>query len=518
MDGLTLYKIVSYIDQLTNKTLNGIYLNGDIVYLPIFYDNRHLHLTFDTLKGEIYFSDDSIMNNPIFKKLSNSKLITVKQRGYDRIFYLKIAKGKRSSGFEFYKIVFEVVGGNSNLFILDENNNILYKLNDKNIDKDRELKIGERYQPYKSNKIMNLDNVNYDKFKVFEELEGFYKKTSEYANNLYKSLNKDLEKVVNTLKGYLNDGYLYIDNTGACFPFPITDQVSKIAIHEYSGRTDSGNDSNIQKYSKKIDNMISKKIDLLNKVKKDLENAKGYEKLLWTADIIKSNLYRLDEALNTGIFYRYTEEGFEKVKLQIAEGNVTEYIDKLYKKSKKLERSIPILTKRIAEIEGEILFLEEVKFYLLNGGIQEGELSFILGDKKFDKIKEKAMKKTISRYYTYRKGDNVLYIGKNSLGNDEILKIADKDDIWFHVQGVPSSHVILKNRDDISEDDISEVCQITAFYSKLSGESKVWVDYTKRKYVRKVKGAPSGFVLYDNFKSMLVKPATPETLKYEKVD
>lgn len=38
-----------------------------------------------------------------------------------------------------------------------------------------------------------------------------------------------------------------------------------------------------------------------------------------------------------------------------------------------------------------------------------------------------------------------LWIGTSAIDNWRIIECSDKDDMWFHVEGVPSCHVILKN-------------------------------------------------------------------------
>ncbi|MDV7400894.1 NFACT RNA binding domain-containing protein, partial [Arthrospira platensis SPKY1] len=41
-------------------------------------------------------------------------------------------------------------------------------------------------------------------------------------------------------------------------------------------------------------------------------------------------------------------------------------------------------------------------------------------------------------------GKWVLWIGKNAQSNDELLRYAHKDDLWFHARGVAGSHVLLR--------------------------------------------------------------------------
>jgi len=39
-----------------------------------------------------------------------------------------------------------------------------------------------------------------------------------------------------------------------------------------------------------------------------------------------------------------------------------------------------------------------------------------------------------------------LYIGKNAIGNDEIIKICHQDSLWFHINEISSAHMILDSR------------------------------------------------------------------------
>jgi predicted ribosome quality control (RQC) complex YloA/Tae2 family protein len=43
---------------------------------------------------------------------------------------------------------------------------------------------------------------------------------------------------------------------------------------------------------------------------------------------------------------------------------------------------------------------------------------------------------------------NIL-IGRNAIGNDTIIKIANQNDIWFHFCNISGPHIILQNTGDI---------------------------------------------------------------------
>jgi len=67
------------------------------------------------------------------------------------------------------------------------------------------------------------------------------------------------------------------------------------------------------------------------------------------------------------------------------------------------------------------------------------------------------------------------------------------------------SHVVIKYKGEEITDEIFEAAsQLAVYFSDSSGGSKVSVDYTKCKNVKKPKGTPPGFVIYDNFKTIIV--------------
>ena len=88
--------------------------------------------------------------------------------------------------------------------------------------------------------------------------------------------------------------------------------------------------------------------------------------------------------------------------------------------------------------------------------------------------------------------------------------MAASDDIWFHAQGCPGSHVVLKREgrsENPSRQALAEAAAVAAYWSKARGASKVGVSYTEAKYVRKPKGAPPGTVTIRHEKLLTVPPA-----------
>ena len=86
------------------------------------------------------------------------------------------------------------------------------------------------------------------------------------------------------------------------------------------------------------------------------------------------------------------------------------------------------------------------------------------------------------------------------------MKIADKYDLWLHAKDIPGSHVIIKGISPFPDSVINRAAQIAAFYSKARLDSKVNIDYTEKRFVKKPTGSKPGFVTYTNQKTISASP------------
>jgi len=97
-----------------------------------------------------------------------------------------------------------------------------------------------------------------------------------------------------------------------------------------------------------------------------------------------------------------------------------------------------------------------------------------------------------------------ILIGKNAQMNDILtFEIANDNDLWFHVSGVPGSHVIIRKKDEeIPKDIIKKASELAVKNSKAQG--KVKVIYTERKNVTKNNNHRIGQVSVDYNKSNFI--------------
>jgi predicted ribosome quality control (RQC) complex YloA/Tae2 family protein len=93
----------------------------------------------------------------------------------------------------------------------------------------------------------------------------------------------------------------------------------------------------------------------------------------------------------------------------------------------------------------------------------------------------------------YRTSDGLeVWVGKSDEGNDYLTtKLANGNDWFFHVEGYPGSHTILRTggRKDPPQESVLEAAELCAHFSKLKDARKLDVHVAPIKQVHKPKGA-----------------------------
>ena len=113
------------------------------------------------------------------------------------------------------------------------------------------------------------------------------------------------------------------------------------------------------------------------------------------------------------------------------------------------------------------------------------------------------------RRITTPEGWEILY-GENSTSNDYLTqKVAKPNDVWLHARSITGAHVVIRTGGHSGEAPpkvLLEGARIAAVNSDAKHSSLVSVDHTKRKFVRKPKGSPAGYVIYRMEKTIDVQP------------
>jgi predicted ribosome quality control (RQC) complex YloA/Tae2 family protein len=104
-------------------------------------------------------------------------------------------------------------------------------------------------------------------------------------------------------------------------------------------------------------------------------------------------------------------------------------------------------------------------------------------------------------------------VGRTEADNDRLsLKLARPGDWWFHVRGMPGSHVVLQGPDGEEPDRKTResAAAIAAHHSKARGGGVVAVTCTRARYVTKPPGAKPGTVQVRKEIVLKVRPAPGE--------
>ncbi|HEY8344162.1 MAG TPA: NFACT family protein [Bacillota bacterium] len=184
-----------------------------------------------------------------------------------------------------------------------------------------------------------------------------------------------------------------------------------------------------------------------------------------------------------------------------------------FKRYSKAKKARVLAAEQLAKTEREVEYLESLENTLWDL-LSPQELAEVEDELceagLWRKEKKKARPSTTAskpHVYTSSTGWKIL-IGRNNKQNDLLtMKMASPRDLWFHAQKIPGSHVVVRTQGKaVDEQTILEAASLAAFHSKARNSSKVPVDYTEKRYVRKPTGAKPGFVLYENFKTIIVDP------------
>jgi predicted ribosome quality control (RQC) complex YloA/Tae2 family protein len=263
-----------------------------------------------------------------------------------------------------------------------------------------------------------------------------------------------------------------------------------------------------------ITNRLDRCYKKLEKLSGELQEAADSEKYKIYGDLIMSNIY-------------YLQKGEEKVKLQNYYSPEAEYIEirmdtrlspsanaqRYYKHYNKSKNAVNKINVQIEENKQEIMYLE-TQLDNLDKCTEELELEEIrneLAEQGYAKarktVKNKKVKASKPMHFISSTGFEI-FVGKNNVQNDYLtLKFAVNQDLWFHTKDIPGSHVIVKtDGKEVDDETLLEAANLAAFYSKGKMSSKVPVDYTRRKNVKKPNGAKPGMVIYENNLTIYITP------------
>lgn len=234
-----------------------------------------------------------------------------------------------------------------------------------------------------------------------------------------------------------------------------------------------------------------------------------------SADMLMANLYNIPNGSNKIMLPNLYSESPDDNLLTIdldPRLSPLENARAYYTKYNKLKRAQESLREQLSQCAQDITYLDSILV-----AIEHGTLAAELLDIRLELINAGYIKPLTKRRMptppsmpltAKAPGGLTILVGKNNRQNDIVtFKQAQPNDIWFHTKDIPGSHVILRiGSEEPTLSAIEAAAHLAAYYSKAGQSTKVPVDYTKRRYVKKPSGAKPGFVIYTHQQTIYITP------------
>ncbi len=261
---------------------------------------------------------------------------------------------------------------------------------------------------------------------------------------------------------------------------------------------------------------------LLAQIEKRLEEARrkvlGLERELRQAR--KPEAVR---ALGDLILARLSEipRGSERMSVLDFEGNAmeieldpsispSENADRYYRQAARLQRATSTLPERIRDAEDAVEKWRDLREKTQRGEVLPTALAHALGPTRRLRVGSSGQE---ARALPYRRfissGGLEIRVGRGAGDNDELtFRHSAPDDVWLHARQASGAHVILRWQGEGSPppQDLAEAASLAALHSSARHSGSVAVAWTRRKYVRKPRGASPGTVRPEREETVLVAP------------
>lgn len=577
LDGLTLHALLDDLDQtLRNGRIMKIYQpDRRTISMNIRLPGRNetLVVSADPVYPRIHTTDadwENPISPPAFcmllrKYLEPSRILKIEQHGFDRVAQI-IFEGMAPDGSPCeYRLILEIMGRQSNILLVNEAGIILDAIIRKTPAEaavDRILAPGEPYQfppdhGKKDPSLISHDELHTDLrladpnlplWKTLQDtLQGLSKLAAEEIlfragldpkvlradtddqdwKNIIQAAQRVVGEVTQRQAGSFitapkEDFAAYDVTLYPCEAYP---SINQLVDFFYTGRVKKADleqaKSQLRRVLKRHLERVEKKEGLQRQTIADAEQAHTWRRL---GELITANLHLISPGARSAKVVDYHDPNLAEITIELDPMlSPSENAQAMFKKYNKAKKSLDITLEQLEKTTAEKHYLEETLTHVeladSVGTLQEikHELEREGYMKPPNKGQSRSKAAPVSEPEKFRLGDgSLILVGRNNRQNDNLtFRTAAPTDLWFHAQNIPGSHVILKAEGNPTDEAIIAAAVLAARHSKAKDSPKVPVDYTQRRHVRKPSGAKPGFVLYENFQTVIVDPHTE--LKLDKL-
>lgn len=487
------------------------------------------------------------------KHIVGGRVASIRQVLADRILEIEIEHRDELGDPARKKLICEFMGKHSNLIFVDEGGRIIdsaRRVNDQ-ISSVREVLPGLRYELPPAHGKLNYDSVTADALYdamagmngrlhklIAQTVSGMSTQTarelafraagSEEAHSDEIDLRACCQSIADNLRaipGHVAPAVL-LDDDGAPLDIVAFEYRSRAhlraerypTISEAADAFYRTRDMNerIQQKSAAIHRTLKKNIERLERKlalqREALLGSERMEEYRLKGELLTANLHLAQKGMKSVDLPNYYEPDMPQLTVELDEklspGQNAQKYFKLYQKARNAKT---LAAEQIEKTSAELNYLEG-QMDNLSKCREESELYELRQElEKFGYVKPNRSRRQMKQLppskpmkFTAPSG-RVVLVGKNNLQNDKLTFTAQPDEVWLHAKDMPGSHVIIvdPNPDDAT---IGWAARLAAAYSKGGASSRVPVDYTLRRYVKKPGGAKPGFVIYTHQRTLSVEP------------
>lgn len=498
--------------QLRGKNKTGLIVNKQLL-ISSKLDSPRIHL----LTKKI--SNPEVPNNfcmLLRKYIERGIIKNIIQHENDRLIELHITACNELDDENTFILIFEIMGRNSNLILLNSDFSIIDALRKlpPSFDNLRTIIPHAKYLYPESNKNINP---------FFDEIPLLLDSMQGVSKQLLNSL-KELE--INQIKDFLNQKISPViyktEKKLDFYAYPLSSEYEVISHHEtlslmleeYYNESLKTVNFNAVELEKTIHKEAKKAAIKYQNLVEDLEKAHENTKYSNIGILLQSNLYKVKKGDKSVIVNDYFHNN-EEIEIQLNPLlDPSSNLKVIFNKAKKASKAIIEINKQIEKVLNEIHYLNTILFQISianNNDLEEIKQELSLNGYLKTNIKYKKKQQKLD-FLTYNVDGITIYVGKNNTQNDYLThKLASSNDYWFHVQKLSGSHVIVRipenNPDyEMSEKLIRTAANLAAYYSTGRTSSSVPVDYTKVRYLKKVPGMKGSFVTMIGQKTIYIDP------------
>ena len=576
IDGIYLYSLVQDLKKsILNSKIDKINQpEKDEIIITLRKERKNLKLLISASPKYPRFNLTTVIKSnplqaPMFtmvlrKYLIGGKIIDIVQQEGDRIVKFFIEASDELGFNSVYTLIVEIMGRHSNITLVRERDNKIMeciKHIAPSMNSYRILYPGITYKyPPESTKInpfsfndttlqefMDKNSVIFNKNFFVSCFTGISTSLSEHLfieyNKNYTDFSiKNICVFINNFINTLLDNEIfkiYKDKDGEYIDFYVTslsqleekytfevindihELMDKYYLEKDKQERIKGRSVNLQKL---VTTNIERCIKKENKLNDLLKKCEDKDDFKIKGDLLTSYIYSIKKGDKTFTTVNFFSEDGEEITIPLDENKTpSENVQSYYKKYNKLKKSEESAIDQLEKNDAELQYLysvltniENCESYTEIDDIKEELISTgYVRKRKSNGKNSKKSKESKPLHYISSDGINI-FVGKNNIQNDYLsLKFANKNFMWLHTKNIPGSHVIICSN-DVPDSALVEGATLAAHYSKAKDSSKVPVDYTLVKNLKKPNGANPGMVIYHTNYTMFVEPSEFNNLNIEK--